>query len=93
MAKRRDFEKLWHDNTYVEKKYADNSSFDYSQVDALKHFDGTHPAVMQNRIDAINWKFDFDPTVKNLSFKLKVLHGVESLTGWRIGEYKNYKLI
>ena len=93
MAKRRDFEKLWHDNTYVEKKYADMSSFDYSQVDALKHFDGTHPAVMQNRIDAINWKFDFDPTVKNLSFKLKVLHGVESLTGWRIGEYKNYKLI
>ena len=93
MAKRKDFEKLWHDTNYVEKKYSNKDTFDYSQVDALKYFTGTHPKVMQKRINSINWKFDFDPTQKNLSIKLKVLHAIESLTGWRIGEYKNFRKV
>ena len=31
--------------------------------------------------------------VKANSFKDKFLMGVEKYTGWRIGEYKNYKIV
>ncbi|MDR1005967.1 MAG: hypothetical protein LBL74_03795 [Bacteroidales bacterium] len=62
-------------------------------IHTLRRFDGTHPQVMQTRIDNKNWKFDFDPTKKNFGFKAKILHCIERLTGWRIGEYKNYRII
>lgn len=48
---------------------------------------------MQERINKLNWKFDFDPTKKNFGLKTKLLHWVEKKSGWRIGEYKNYKII
>ncbi|MFM2136067.1 MAG: hypothetical protein RL021_1467, partial [Bacteroidota bacterium] len=37
--------------------------------------------------------FDFDPTRKRLSFKASLKLYVERLTGWRIGEYRNYRII
>jgi hypothetical protein len=89
-AKQKTFNKLWHDDEWMKKNVANADSFDYSQIDSLAHFKGTHPKVMQERINAINWKFDFDPTRKKLSLKNYLLYNVEKLTGWRIGEYKNY---
>jgi len=41
----------------------------------------------------MNWRFDKDPTVKSFGLKLKLLYGIEKLTGWRVGEYRNYKTI
>lgn len=91
--KQRDFNKLWHDDMHVEKRFADVSSFDYSQIDSLANFTDTHPQVMQQRIARINWKFNFDPTQKCLSLKNKLSELLERYTGWRPGEYKNYKKI
>jgi len=31
--------------------------FDYGTIDSLKHFQGTHPAVMQERIQRMDWTF------------------------------------
>ncbi|MCC6690334.1 MAG: glycosyltransferase family 2 protein, partial [Bacteroidia bacterium] len=56
-------------------------------------FTSTHPAVMQQRIKEKNWEFTFDPTQKKLSFASRLLMFIERLTGWRAGEYKNYKLL
>jgi hypothetical protein len=67
--------------------------FDYSSIDSLARFSGSHPGVMKTRIQQKNWKFDFDPTKKKLSLKSRLKQWVERNTGWRIGEYKNYKLI
>ena len=64
--------------------------FDYSEIDSVKRFSGTHPEVMKERIERINWKFERDPEVKKFSLKLKFLHWVEKNTGWRVGENKNY---
>jgi hypothetical protein len=44
-------------------------TFDYSQVDSLAAFTGTHPQVMQARIARMNWLFDFDIQEKKLSLK------------------------
>ncbi len=92
-AKQKSFNKLWHNDDWVEKKIPSVNEFDYSSIDSLTSFNGTHPEVMQPRIQAINWKFSFDPTQKQFTFKQKFLRLVEKLTGWRIGEYKNYKII
>jgi hypothetical protein len=67
--------------------------FDYSEIDSLKTFTGTHPQVMTARINRQNWKFVFDLKNKNFSFKNNLKIIIEKYTGWRIGEYKNYKKI
>ena len=93
LEKQKYFHKLWHNDEWVEKNIISVEKFDYSQIDSLAHFKGTHPLVMEKRILSTNWKFDFDPTKKKLSFKSKFKLSLERITGWRIGEYKNYKLL
>lgn len=93
MEKQKYFHKLWHSDEWMEKNIIPAEQFDYSKIDSLAHFEGTHPEVMQKRILSTNWHFDFDPTKKKLSFKSKFKLSLEKMTGWRIGEYKNYKLI
>ncbi len=92
-AKQQSFNKYWHDDNWVQSHIGNESEFDYSQIDSLKHFEGTHPVVMQARVETQNWKFDFDPTKKNLNIKNRMLHLIEAFTGWRLGEYKNYREI
>jgi len=91
-AKIKNFQKHWHDDEHIEKNQPQDS-FDYSTIDSLKDFEGTHPQVMQERIKRKNWDFDFDPTKKSFGLKNKFLYSLEKLTGWRPGEYKNYKKI
>jgi hypothetical protein len=88
--KQAQFHRLWHDDRYMEKHVLSNDSFDYSSIDSLMHFKGTHPQVMQKRIQAMNWSFDMDPTQKNFGLKAKLLYWIERVTGWRVGEYKNF---
>jgi len=92
-AKQENFNKLWHNDAWVEKNIPKTEGFDYSKIDALARFSGTHPEVMLNRISRQNWQFSFDPTHKRLPFKSRLLHTIEALTGWRIGEYRNYRVI
>jgi len=92
-AKQQTFNKLWHDDEWMKKNIPNVDKFDYSQTDSVALFDGTHPKVMQERINKMNWKFTFDPTQKKLSFKVKLLMFIEKHTGWKIGEHKNYKIL
>jgi len=91
--KQEDFNKLWHDDDWVEKNIPKKAEFDYSSVNSLSFFTETHPLVMKDRIEATNWKFDFDLSYKKYSFKDKLKIIIEKLSGYRIGEYKNYKLL
>ena len=92
-AKLESFHKLWHDEKWIERNLPKADSFDYSKIDSLIGFNGSHPSVMNERIIRKNWKFDFDPTQRNFSFLSKILHLIEKMTGWRIGEYKNYRIL
>lgn len=84
---------FWGEGKDVDKIKEVLENFDYSEIDSLKLFHGTHPAVMQARIDSVNWMFDYDIREKKLSFKNQVKMAIENLTGYRIGEYRNYKLL
>lgn len=93
-AKQQSFNKMWHDNEWMEKNIPKVNEFDYSQIDSLAFFKGKHPQIIQKRINQMNWSFSFDPTKeKKLSLKFRFLAIIEKYTGWRIGEYKNYRII
>jgi len=91
-AKQQHFNKMWHDDKWMEKNISKTNQFDYSQIDSLAHFTGTHPSVMQERVNRQNWTFNFDPTKKKFSLLTRMLYWIEKKTGWRIGEYKNYRI-
>ncbi len=91
--KQENFHKLWHDDQWVEKNVQKKEEFDYSIVNSLCLFDETHPVVMQARIDKQNWKFDYDISYKKLAAKDRLKQIVEKYTGYRIGEYRNYRII
>jgi glycosyltransferase involved in cell wall biosynthesis len=84
--------RFWHADEYVQE-IADAGSFDYSSIDSLRHFEGRHPRVMQERIARINWTFSADPTRKHFGFKQRLLYAIEKLSGWRPGEFRNFKRI
>ncbi|HVA97923.1 MAG TPA: glycosyltransferase family 2 protein [Bacteroidia bacterium] len=92
-AKQQSFHKMWHDDEWLEKNIIKTTEFDYSQIDSLKKFEGTHPSIMEKRIKNKNWKFDFDPTKKKFSVKNKLLFFIEKTVGKRFGEYKNYIML
>jgi hypothetical protein len=92
-AKQENFHKMWHDDAWMKKNIAVVDEFDYSKIDSLAKFTGTHPKVMQERVSKQNWDFKFDPSKIKLSLKNKFLLSIEKLTGWRPGEYKNYKIL
>ncbi len=87
--------KFWHDDKWLAENVntSPDVRFDYSKIDYLDIFEGTHPQVMQERIKKANWDFKFDTNSKNFTSKGRLLHWIEQKTGWRIGEYKNFKKI
>ncbi len=91
--KQLNFNKLWHDDHWMDKNVDKVDEFDYSQVDSLKLFNGTHPVIMKSRIEKMNWKFSFDPTQKKLSFKNRFHIFLKKYFGISIGVYKNYRIL
>lgn len=92
-AKQQSFHKMWHTDEWVQKNIALADEFDYNIIDILQEYKGTHPAVFTNRIHNANWNYAYDKTKVKLNTKYKFLFFIEQLTGWRIGENKNYKLL
>jgi glycosyltransferase involved in cell wall biosynthesis len=83
----------YKDDTALEQIFSNMDEFDYNDVDKLEVFTGTHPAVMQEAIRKQDWVFIYDPGRHNTSLRHRVLNKIEDWTGYRIGEYKNYKLV
>ncbi len=92
-AKQENFHKMWHDDEWMKKNIAAVDEFDYSKIDSLAEFKSTHPSVMKERIAKLNWDFKYDASKIKLSLKNKFLKLIETTTGWRPGEYKNYKIL
>ncbi len=85
--------KYWHSDHYIAQKFDSKKDFDLSGIDSLKRFETYHTAVMHESITRINWIFDRKPEIKFFKIKKRVLHWIEKITGWRVGEHKNYKVI
>lgn len=86
------FHSMWHDDAWIEAQHTLNQDWDYSNIDKAEKFSGTHPEVMKNRIQRMNWSFQYDSAKAKMKLKYRFIYWVEALTGWYIGEYKNYIL-
>lgn len=91
--KQKSFHKMWHDDNWIEHHIEKVPEFDYfKNIDFLIPFNDTHPEVMKERINAKNWKFEFDISFNRLSLKDRFKRFVMKYFGIDIG-YKNYKKI
>ncbi|MCK5883442.1 MAG: hypothetical protein KAG61_07120 [Bacteriovoracaceae bacterium] len=84
------------DKLYHGKDFEQKEKFSYKRMWGIKAFKSTHPTVMVKWID--QHRNDIDILTLPLVFKPKdvrlvISDFVESLTGYRIGEYKNFKII
>jgi len=84
---------FWNDDTKMSAINASPDYYDFSGYDSLERFTGTHPNVMKDRIEKKNWVIDIDVSKKKFSFKNLVLYYFEKLTGIRLFDYQNYKII
>ena len=84
---------FWNADAQRERVNKEADEFDYANIDSLALFADTHPAVMRDRLARMDWDFEFDVRQKKLSPRYRVLAFIEKLTGWRVGEYRNYRVI
>lgn len=92
-AKMESFNKLWHDDEWMNENIYQAHQFDYSDIGALWKFQGSHPKVMHKRIQEKGWVFDHDISKNQFSLKQRLKKWVQKITGLPLGEYRNYKII
>jgi len=91
--KQENFNKYWHEDEWLEKNVAKAEEFDYNtNLSRLTRFGGTHPKVMEKRINAKNWKFDYDISFNRTTGKERIKSFLKNYVGIDTS-YKNYKII
>ncbi len=92
LERAKSFHSLWHSDDWLKTNLGAQTEFDYRCKFPLEQFKGLHPAIMNEKIENENW--NFIPEKKNIQIplKYKLLNSIESLTGIRPFEFKNYKL-
>jgi hypothetical protein len=77
-------------------QYRDLSSdFDFGQLHGRARFTGTHPAVMRERVGAMNWTVRPGTTQqRHDTLRIRLLSFIENrILGFRLGEHRNYILL
>jgi hypothetical protein len=87
------FHSLWHDDSWMKKNIPNTHTFDYSNIDNLEKFNGTHPTSIIPWIENVNWSFEHDISKSKLTFKDRLKKTLQRITGKSIGIYANYKLL
>ena len=91
--KMKDFSELYHSDEDLKKEIQRINKFNYEDVDAVKKFKGSHPAIMKNRIEEMEWIVKIDENQIKMSLKDRLLFIFERIFNYRLFEYKNYKKI
>jgi glycosyltransferase involved in cell wall biosynthesis len=86
-------DKIMYDKQGDEQNVVVTEDYAFTLVNALEKFKGTHPKVMQPRIDKQYWKFVYDEKRNTLKFKDRFKNLVEKITGRRPFDYQNYKIV
>lgn len=98
LEKQADFGNLWCSGEDYEQKlkaWKQNlTEFDYTAIDSVTLFEGTHPAVMQDYVKKENWTLNINLQKKNFkNIKHRILYFLWQHFRWRPFEYSNYKRI
>jgi hypothetical protein len=91
--KQEDFNKLWHDDKWIQQNVRQADEFDYSKdVSALELFREVHPKVMIERIKTKNWTFEHDISFSKFSVKDRFKRFLYRTLNIDLN-YKNYKIV
>lgn len=75
------------------QKQDPNEKITTDNVDRVIKFTGEHPAVMQEKVAAQDWVYNYNPRNADWKLKDRFMQPFEDLLGFKFGEYKNYKLL
>lgn len=86
--------KYYKNDSWITQFFSKSDKYQYEEKrEPLKLFEGTHPAVMAERIARKNWPFQPDLNLKYHNWKDRMKRIVGGATGWYPGEYRNYKMV
>ncbi|MCU0457210.1 MAG: hypothetical protein MUE74_13005 [Bacteroidales bacterium] len=92
MEKIRNASTYYEDIRWIQEVSRGQDAFDYSSIDALRRFEGTHPAVMADHIRRKNWDFDHDISFNKLPLKYKGKTFLKKYLGINTF-YENFRVI
>ena len=90
-TKSRLLNRWWHGN----KRDHEFENFKYAKQYGLRRYTDSHPAVMKELVSLQDWQFDHRRSLSDWTLKdvnLWASDVLENCTGYRIGEYKPYRL-
>lgn len=87
------FHRLWHDDEWLKSYKKGKGLYNYDSKFPLMKFNGSHPAVMSERIASTNWNFIPESVKLQIPVKYRLLNRLQSFTGWRPFEFRNYKIV
>lgn len=94
------FDQLYHGEPDAQAKATGTphtgDNYRYKKFWGLRAYQGTHPKVMKERISHKGWHWDLSHSQVQWSWadsKKIILDSIESLTGYRLFEYRSYKLV
>jgi hypothetical protein len=86
--------RFYRDDMWLKRFFVKENTYAYSEKEEpIRPFDGTHPAVMSERIKRKNWKYEPDTGLRYVSLKDRIKRVIGNLTGWYPGEYRNYRML
>ena len=90
-AKEKTFNKLWHDDAWMDTHVADTPAYDYQNIESVAPFTGTHPHVMAGRVAAMPSPFKL-ARPKPMKLKERFKRFCRRYFGYIPGEYRNYRV-
>ncbi len=93
MKKIESVRKFWHPDDELNKFENTTETFDYNSIDSINLYKDTHPAVYTNRVNNTHWTIELDISKKKFKLTDWLLYKFEKLTGKRLFDYQNYKII
>jgi hypothetical protein len=92
-SKMRNFNTLYFTGNKLEEKLDKLTNFDYSAIEEVSVFRNTHPKVMDDLVNRLDWHVEFDAKKIKISLKDSLLSWFEKKFGYRLFEYKNYRIL
>jgi glycosyltransferase involved in cell wall biosynthesis len=93
LERSKEFHKLWHNDDWVKNYVGAKEEFEYLPEYPLIPFTGSHPGVMKDRIEKLNWDFKYDPSKVKISAKHRLMNTIEQTTGLSPFSFRNYKIL
>ncbi len=87
------FAQFWLNDSELDKVYGERAETNYYVIEKIDPFTGTHPAVMEEWVKNGNYEFDPTKISGNMTLKKRIAYWLDSVLGWRLGEYRNYKVL